>query len=699
MGFINNVNVDVRGASHIVPCTYKTVILKKNITKENLNVLTQAMLDEYNINTKFVIKWDYVLKTDIIIPNNCILEFDGGSISGNHTIIGNNTSISSNTYSIFGFNIEFGGTWKVEKVLLNWFAADANGYWNNALYKAIKYFKNVTCVAHSTYQFDDTVIDLRSSYEKIHIDGCMSTFIKLHLSYNIGSNNYPIMPGGSVGSFENIFENIYFIGSKQNNIPIIHTAQPFKILNCNFTGANVALGIAPCAIDHIAYENGYIWDIVQFIACYNYNIEPENNSYYVADFFFFKNVHADSSNNYEHTFIEFRNTGLHAIFENCLHPRFKLSLPTYFQNTEYQIVLINCHFENTISLINSDIIADNNHDGVEFDFYNSYIAASALPYKNWLENCTFTNCEIHNVVNGNSGNIDYDKIVYSSPRNIKVRDYSGILTYDAHNFDKYISNKLNGSICPGNSSSYYVNIAPSPSPSLNYAEGFTAKYFFGLSQRKEELYNDEETPTVVWSNDIAVAAGNVVVFDIYLNVKRSAYLHLYKLVNGVTYRAVVPFTKIFSFNRPNGNNYLPIMDCNKGVWGVPWSVYEGDVKYVRTLVEKSVLQNTTIGNASNGSIVAERDGYYIDIYKNVSGGDLLFNLSGKASSWVNSATLCGIFDNEPVIDEVATSIETVLKSATFDKNVTVPDGKYIAVSSLSYNTQAGGSCTITFEEI
>lgn len=112
MGFMNNVNVDVRGASNITPCTYKTVILKKNITKENLNVLTQAMLDEYNINTKFVIKWDYVLKTDIIIPNNCILEFDGGSISAsdNNTIIGNNTRIKAPIKKIFSSDVILSGT-------------------------------------------------------------------------------------------------------------------------------------------------------------------------------------------------------------------------------------------------------------------------------------------------------------------------------------------------------------------------------------------------------------------------------------------------------------------------------------------------------------------------------------------------------------------------------------------------------------
>lgn len=102
MGFQDNVNVDVRGAAHIAPCTYKTVVLKQNITKQNLNVLTQAMLDEYGANTKFVIKWDYVLQSNIIIPANCILDFDGGSIDkGTYTItLASDTVIIDTIHSI-----------------------------------------------------------------------------------------------------------------------------------------------------------------------------------------------------------------------------------------------------------------------------------------------------------------------------------------------------------------------------------------------------------------------------------------------------------------------------------------------------------------------------------------------------------------------------------------------------------------------
>ena len=46
-----------------------------------VNCLTQDMINE--ANTIYIIRYDYTLKENITIPANCVLEFDGGSISGN----------------------------------------------------------------------------------------------------------------------------------------------------------------------------------------------------------------------------------------------------------------------------------------------------------------------------------------------------------------------------------------------------------------------------------------------------------------------------------------------------------------------------------------------------------------------------------------------------------------------------------------
>lgn len=62
------------------------VILRKNIVS-GVNTLTQTMINKSN--TIYIIQYDFNLGEDITIPANCVLEFDGGSISGDYTITGN----------------------------------------------------------------------------------------------------------------------------------------------------------------------------------------------------------------------------------------------------------------------------------------------------------------------------------------------------------------------------------------------------------------------------------------------------------------------------------------------------------------------------------------------------------------------------------------------------------------------------------
>lgn len=75
------------------------VVLKRNMVSE-VNTLTQDMFYKTEGNTRvpntdtiFVIKYDFTLGEDITIPANCILEFDGGSISGEHTLNLNHSDI------------------------------------------------------------------------------------------------------------------------------------------------------------------------------------------------------------------------------------------------------------------------------------------------------------------------------------------------------------------------------------------------------------------------------------------------------------------------------------------------------------------------------------------------------------------------------------------------------------------------------
>ena len=84
-----NVKVTALTTNTNVPVTYKTIILKKNLVN-GVNTLTQEMISA--INTKYIIKYNYTLDENITIPENCILEFDGGNIANS----------TENSYSLTG---------------------------------------------------------------------------------------------------------------------------------------------------------------------------------------------------------------------------------------------------------------------------------------------------------------------------------------------------------------------------------------------------------------------------------------------------------------------------------------------------------------------------------------------------------------------------------------------------------------------
>lgn len=92
------------------------VVLRKNIV-EGINTLTQDMINKSN--TIYIIQYDFTLGENITIPANCVLEFDGGSISGGNgenmnIITGTNTKLSGikKTFN----NIIFAGTFNAIKI-------------------------------------------------------------------------------------------------------------------------------------------------------------------------------------------------------------------------------------------------------------------------------------------------------------------------------------------------------------------------------------------------------------------------------------------------------------------------------------------------------------------------------------------------------------------------------------------------------
>jgi len=79
-----------RTYNQVSPNGMGRVILRNNIVN-GVNTLTQSMIQA--TNTIYVIQYDFTLTQDITVPANCVLEFDGGSLSGNSIITLNSTII------------------------------------------------------------------------------------------------------------------------------------------------------------------------------------------------------------------------------------------------------------------------------------------------------------------------------------------------------------------------------------------------------------------------------------------------------------------------------------------------------------------------------------------------------------------------------------------------------------------------------
>lgn len=133
------------------------VLLEKNMVK-GINLLTQGMLSQDN--TIYVIRYDFDLNHnlagEVIVPDNCCLLFDGGSIS-NGTIIGQDTEIQAGQVKIFNTDVTLAGSWK-NNGHIRWFGADPGNSDNtDAIQKCLDCFEVVE-MDNATYRTDALIM-------------------------------------------------------------------------------------------------------------------------------------------------------------------------------------------------------------------------------------------------------------------------------------------------------------------------------------------------------------------------------------------------------------------------------------------------------------------------------------------------------------------------------------------------------------
>lgn len=95
--------------------------LRKNIIG-NKNILTQDMINTGN--TIYIIQYDYDLNgSSINIPDNCVLKFEGGSLS-NGSINFNSTYIEDENIDNIFINVKGNGTVANDTIYIKWFGED-----------------------------------------------------------------------------------------------------------------------------------------------------------------------------------------------------------------------------------------------------------------------------------------------------------------------------------------------------------------------------------------------------------------------------------------------------------------------------------------------------------------------------------------------------------------------------------------------
>lgn len=201
-----------------LPKNIQTVVgVEKNLLTQDMFYKGEVGSRVPNTNTIFVIQYDYTLGEDITVPANCVLEFDGGSISGEHTVIGNNTGINAGLVKIFSVDITLTGTFNCELNAI-WFGLSISNSDNSTyLEAAIKSASNkVLRIEGGVYNFTKKVTgSLRNSiiYGNSHLSGSPTI-----LKYNTGSET-PLGTGKffELDAFDISIKNLSFLVDYNQN--------------------------------------------------------------------------------------------------------------------------------------------------------------------------------------------------------------------------------------------------------------------------------------------------------------------------------------------------------------------------------------------------------------------------------------------------------------------------------------------------
>lgn len=448
-------------------------------------------------------------------------------------------------------------------VTLEMFGGSGDGTTINddAFAQAMKSGYNLALQGGKTYLFSGDYIDLGNHGKRIIIQGNNATVKKLSFKWNIDSSNNRVV-ASAVDEFPISFENIKFVG---NVNPIILTASNVDVKRCNFSGCAYCFAFPEYYIDYFHMSDCYFYSTDNVISTFDYDGTEKEYGVY-GDWFVFERCHFSFADNAK-VFENSPNHGGSVYFINCLHGIYTINNSTYYR---YRFIFKGHHFEKGIIINNTPTIP------IPQGFVkisDSYMYSTSFP--DAPDGITLDNVEINY---GNSGN--YKLIECEKGRYIK-KFAEQIIEFDEFEFRH--GEKSASLSTPLKSSNYYTSGTVNSKSYKKYDAVHTFKYALATSLEKDRLYFDGQTSTIYFSDEFTNTENRTcacsVSWDCYTRLK-NVYLHIFKYMDGVLYRCVIPITRYLKSDATvDSNKLFGFYDEPEGVFGCPWVEYDGTVEY------------------------------------------------------------------------------------------------------------------------
>ena len=310
-------------------------------------------------NTIFVICYDFTLTSDAIIPANCILEFEGGSIKG-RTLTGNGTAIKSDSSYVIFKDIAIAGTWLVDNSYSKWFESSDETVYSTIDNLMAMLSENITNNVYIVGSYDYQV---KRSYGEANLKSNTNIFINGSIT-KVGTKDEKNIFEGAEGIHNVLIRGGSIIGNAEDT----DTSSSTSLEN----GCGVFLrSCKDIMIDGVTFYH-HTGDGIT-LSHFGVSSQPINENIYIVNCTFDNNSRTDIAA------ICCKNL----VVENCIFKNFTRRTnpgtcvdlePNYDFQTVDNVIFRNCVFDNCLNGIFFAL-----RDNIE---YNNAI----------IENCMFINC-------------------------------------------------------------------------------------------------------------------------------------------------------------------------------------------------------------------------------------------------------------------------------------------------------------------